>query len=117
MGILLDANITLAEVYKLKGITDSTLKYMELRDFLKDSIFSQEKQKEIQKPLAQHLCFSRVFSGSIVQFSTLRRGWKVGEDWRRRWGKHPIWVRAIQYMAPYVHMLSCPPVVVWFTRS
>jgi len=46
--ILLLANSTLAEVYKLKGITDSTLKYAELRDILKDSIFSQEKQKEIQ---------------------------------------------------------------------
>ena len=48
VGILLYANSTLAEVYKLKGITDSTLKYTELRDILKDSIFSQEKQKEIQ---------------------------------------------------------------------
>ncbi len=48
VGILLSANSTLAEVYKLKGITDSTLKYTELRDILKDSIFSQEKQKEFQ---------------------------------------------------------------------
>ena len=46
--ILLLANSTLADVYKLKGVADSTLKYTELRDILKDSISRQERQKEIQ---------------------------------------------------------------------
>ena len=45
---LLEAVNTLAACYKLKGEKDSALKYIELGHSLKDSIFSREKDKEIQ---------------------------------------------------------------------
>jgi two-component system NtrC family sensor kinase len=47
LNILLTANATVAEAYKLKGVADSSLKYIENRDILKDSLFSQQKQKDI----------------------------------------------------------------------
>ncbi|MGK2864472.1 MAG: hypothetical protein ACSLE0_21255, partial [Chitinophagaceae bacterium] len=46
--ILLTASTTLAEVYKLANKPDSALKYLELSHTLKDSIYSQEKQREFQ---------------------------------------------------------------------
>ena len=45
---LLEALSNLSEAYKVKGDKDSTLKYMELLYALKDSIFSKEKDREIQ---------------------------------------------------------------------
>ena len=45
---LLEALSNLSEAYKVKGDKDSTLKYMELLYTLKDSIFSKEKDREIQ---------------------------------------------------------------------
>jgi signal transduction histidine kinase len=47
-NIRLQAATTLAHVYKLKGEKDSTLQYIELSAMLKDSIHSQEKQREFQ---------------------------------------------------------------------
>ncbi|MEP7253208.1 MAG: ATP-binding protein [Ginsengibacter sp.] len=46
--ILLTACADLTEAYKLKSNTDSTLKYLELSNALRDSIYSNEKQKEFQ---------------------------------------------------------------------
>ena len=48
LKILLTASTTLAEAYKLKNNSDSALKYLELSNTLKDSIYSQEKQREFQ---------------------------------------------------------------------
>ena len=45
---LLEALSNLSEAYKVKGDKDSTLKYMELFHALKDSIFSKDKDREIQ---------------------------------------------------------------------
>ena len=45
---LLEAVNNLYEVYKLKGIPDSTLKYLELNYHLRTSFFNTEKQKQIQ---------------------------------------------------------------------
>jgi two-component system, NtrC family, sensor kinase len=45
---LLEAVGNLAQAYKIKDNKDSTLKYLELRETLKDSIFSKEKVREIQ---------------------------------------------------------------------
>ena len=45
---LLEALSNLSEIYKIRGDKDSTLKYMELLYALKDSIFSKDKDREIQ---------------------------------------------------------------------
>ena len=45
---LLEALSNLSEAYKVKGDKDSTLKYMEFFYALKDSIFSKDKDREIQ---------------------------------------------------------------------
>jgi len=45
---LLEAVANLGEVYKLTGAKDSAIKYIELSHSLRDSIFSDEKKKEIQ---------------------------------------------------------------------
>ena len=45
---LLEAVGNLAQAYKIKDDKDSTLKYLELSQTLKDSIFSKEKVREIQ---------------------------------------------------------------------
>ncbi|MGB4840345.1 MAG: ATP-binding protein, partial [Saprospiraceae bacterium] len=44
----LEALNNLAEVYKLKGDKDSTLKYIEMNYINKDSIFSRDKERRIQ---------------------------------------------------------------------
>src|SRR5579862_3578532 len=48
MKNLLEALQNLTTAYKWKGQKDSTIKYIELRQSLKDSIFSQDKEKELQ---------------------------------------------------------------------
>jgi len=45
---LLEAVSNLAEVYKLTGAKDSVIKYIELSHSLRDSIFSDEKRREVQ---------------------------------------------------------------------
>jgi two-component system, NtrC family, sensor kinase len=45
---LLEAVSNLAEIYKQGGHKDSAIKYIELNNTLKDSIFSNEKNREIQ---------------------------------------------------------------------
>ena len=45
---LLEAVGNLAQAYKIKNDKDSTIKYLELSQTLKDSIFSREKVREIQ---------------------------------------------------------------------
>ena len=45
---LIEAVSNLEQVYKLTANKDSTIKYVELRHQLKDSIFSKEKDREIQ---------------------------------------------------------------------
>jgi len=45
---LLEAITNLADLYKIKGNKDSALKYVEISYSLKDSIFSREKDREIQ---------------------------------------------------------------------
>ena len=45
---LLEALDNLADVYKLTGNKDSLLKYIELSHTLKDSIFSREKDRDVQ---------------------------------------------------------------------
>ena len=45
---LLEAFDNLAQVYKLRGDKDSAIKYIELSHSLKDSIFSREKNREVQ---------------------------------------------------------------------
>ena len=63
-SILLTAQITLAEVYKLKHSTDSAFKYLELSSALKDSIYSAEKHKEFQ---------SAVFNEQLRQIESAER--------------------------------------------
>ena len=63
-SILLTAEITLAEVYKLKHNTDSAFKYLELSSALKDSIYSAEKHKEFQ---------SAVFNEQLRQMESAER--------------------------------------------
>ncbi len=46
--ILLEATTTLAQTYKLKGDKDSALKYIEISNALKDSIYSQDEQRKLQ---------------------------------------------------------------------
>ena len=46
---LLEALNTLGQVYKLKGEKDSAIKYIELFHTIKDSIFSEEKIRDVQK--------------------------------------------------------------------
>jgi len=46
---LLEALNNLYQVYKLKGENDSTLKYLELIDRLRESFFNTEKEKQIQQ--------------------------------------------------------------------
>ena len=45
--VLLEAEINLGEVYKLKGNKDSAFKYIEISHALEDSIFSKEKNSLI----------------------------------------------------------------------
>jgi len=45
---LFEAMNNLAQVYKLKGNKDSALKYLELSQTIKDSIFTTDKNREIQ---------------------------------------------------------------------
>ena len=45
---LLEALNNLADAYKLKGEKDSAIKYIELNHALKDSIFSRDKDREVQ---------------------------------------------------------------------
>ena len=47
--VLLKSEINLAEAYKLKGNNDSALKYVELSHALEDSIFSKDKDRQIQR--------------------------------------------------------------------
>jgi two-component system NtrC family sensor kinase len=47
--VLLEAEINLGEVYKLKGNKDSALKYIEISHALEDSIFSKEKDRQVQR--------------------------------------------------------------------
>jgi two-component system, NtrC family, sensor kinase len=49
--ILLKAETTLADVYKLRHNTDSAFKYLELTSALKDSIYNTEKQKQFQSAI------------------------------------------------------------------
>jgi signal transduction histidine kinase len=46
--ILFLAATTLSQTYKLKGNIDSTLKFIEFSNALRDSIYSQEKQRDFQ---------------------------------------------------------------------
>ena len=63
-SILLTAEITLADVYKLKNSTDSAFKYLELSSAMKDSIYSAEKHKEFQ---------SAVFNEQLRQIESAER--------------------------------------------
>ena len=45
---LLNANLLLYKIYKEKGIRDSTLKYLEAADVLKDLLFNNAKANEAQ---------------------------------------------------------------------
>ena len=48
IGYLLSAMENLVHGYKIKGSKDSVIKYIELRQTLQDSIFSNEKNRQIQ---------------------------------------------------------------------
>jgi signal transduction histidine kinase len=45
---LMEAVSNLEQIYKLRGNKDSTIKYIELSHNLKDSLFSREKDREVQ---------------------------------------------------------------------
>jgi signal transduction histidine kinase len=76
----LEAITNLADLYKIKGNKDSALKYVELSYSLKDSIFSREKDKEIQniafneKLKKQQLIASQLKFKSKVQLYVLAGG-------------------------------------------
>ena len=46
---LIESNNSIAQAYKLKGNTSNALKYIEITHALKDSIFSKEKDRELQQ--------------------------------------------------------------------
>jgi signal transduction histidine kinase len=77
---LLEAIVNLADIYKMNGNKDSALKYGELSYALRDSIFSRDKDREIQnisfneKLKQQELISSQLKYKSKVQLYTLVSG-------------------------------------------
>ena len=77
---LIESNNNLATIYKLKGNADSALKYAEITHALNDSIFSKEKDREIQRiafrdELKQkEIIAEQAKYKSRVQFYTLSAG-------------------------------------------
>jgi two-component system NtrC family sensor kinase len=77
---LLEAVGNLAQVYKLKRDKDSTLKYIELSHALKDSIYSKEKDREVQRITfnerlnQQEIVSAQIKYKSKVQLYTLLSG-------------------------------------------
>ena len=77
---LLEAIVNLADIYKMNGNKDSALKYVELSYALRDSIFSRDKDREIQnisfneKLKQQELVSSQLKYKNKVQLYTLVSG-------------------------------------------
>jgi signal transduction histidine kinase len=77
---LLEAVANLGEIYKMRGDKDSALKYIELNDRIKDSLFSNEKNREIQnitfteKLREQEMAASQIRYRSKVQLYSLVAG-------------------------------------------
>ena len=77
---LLEAIVNLADIYKMNGNKDSALKYVEISYALKDSIFSREKDREIQnisfneRLKQQQLVSSQLKYKNKVQLYTLVSG-------------------------------------------
>jgi signal transduction histidine kinase len=66
----------LAEIFKEKGLSDSVLKYLELSYILKDSIYSQVKEREVQNlAFNEHLRQQELLE-TKSQFN--RQLWKYG---------------------------------------
>jgi signal transduction histidine kinase len=77
---LLESIVNLADIYKMNGNKDSALKYVELSYALRDSIFSRDKDREIQnisfneKLKQQELVSSQLKYKNKVQLYTLVSG-------------------------------------------
>ena len=77
---LLEAIVNLAHIYKMNGRKDSALKYIEISYALKDSIFSRDKDREIQnisfneRLKQQELVSSQLKYKNKVQLYTLVSG-------------------------------------------
>ena len=77
---LIESNNNLAIIYKLSGNADSALKYTEITHALNDSIFSKEKDRELQRVAfrdelkQQEIIAEQAKYKSRVQFYTLSAG-------------------------------------------